>query len=521
MSGTKMKVSDGPHVGFAPLVALVFASLPMYVDPAVHNVAVVLAGDALAMTGAQRAMAASMATLCIAASILATGSLGDRLGRKKIMMAGLVVAMAGGAVTASAASPLMFDLGRALSGVGFAASFGLSFALLKAIAPSPPDLAKTVARWLALQTVGIVLMAVVGGYLANMSWRVAYLLGPALCIVALLLCLRSVPEAREETSGRMDFIGLLLVAAGLVCTLYGVSNAASAGWGSVRVLVPLVSGVVLLAAFALWEWRIANPAFPIRSFTDHELMVGALAGVGFDMAGSSISLQLSQLWQYVYRFSPFQVSLGLLPFVLACIVAAGWAGQLVARGVSLRLLVPGGLAAMAAAMAAVAFSGPATPYGWFVLPLLAAGTGLMMTQAPTAHLFVAKAPPALVGAMGSSRTAFGQFGFALGFALSSSVLYGMFTPLLHSGLARDGAAPVEKLEAMSILQQYVRTGNAATFDPQVVFDVLATGTTAYLAAFQVSLLVMAGIIAALALACWILLTWLPGRPSANKATRAD
>ena len=352
---------------------------------------------------------------------------------------------------------------------------------------------------------GIVLMAVVGGYLANISWRVAYLLGPVICIVALLLCLRSVPEAREETAGRLDIVGLLLVAAGLVCTLYGVSNAASAGWASPRVLAPLLSGLVLLAAFAAWEWRAAAPAFPIRSFTDRELMVGALAGVGFDMAGSSISLQLSQLWQYVYRFTPFEVSLGLLPFVLACIVAAGWAGQLVARGVSIRLLVPGGLAAMAAALAAVSFAGPSTPYGWFVVPLLAAGTGLMMTQTPTANLFIAKAPPGLVGAMGSSRTAFGQFGFALGFALSSSVLYGMFKPLLHRDLVREGAAPVERHEAMSILQQYVRTGNAASFDPLIAQDVIASGTGAYLSAFQASLLVMALLIAAIAAVCaWLL-----------------
>lgn len=510
MSGSDAKGREGPRVGIASLGALVFASLPMCVDPAIHNVAVVIAAGDLRMTGAERALAASIGTLCIAAAILATGSLGDRLGRKKIMLAGLVVALAGGAVTASATTPLVFDLGRVLSGIGFAASFGLSFALLKSIAPSPPDLAKTVARWLAFQTLGIVLLAVLGGYLANVSWRAAYLLVPGVSVVALLLCLRTVPEAREETSGPMDIVGLLLVAAGLVSTLYGVSNAASAGWGSLRVLGPLVSGLVLLAAFAVWEWRAVAPAFPIRSFADRELLVGALAGIGFNIADSSIALQLSQLWQYVYRFSPFQVSLGLMPFVVACILAAGWAGNLVARGVSLRLLVPGGLAAMAAAAAAVSFAGPATAYGWFVVPLLLAGAGLMLTQAPTANLFVAKAPPALVGAMGSSRTAFGQFGFALGLALSSSVLYGLFTPLLRGGLDRAGAAPVEQAEAMGILHQYVRTGNASGFDPQVVHDVLAAGMGAYLAAFQASLLVMAAVIAVIAACCW----WLLPRRSA-------
>lgn len=505
MSGSDAKGREGPRVGIASLGALVFASLPMCVDPAIHNVAVVIAAGDLRMTGAERALAASIGTLCIAAAILATGSLGDRLGRKKIMLAGLLVAMVGGIVTALAPSPLVFDLGRALSGVGFAASFGLSFALLRSIAPAPQALARVVARWLAFQTLGIVLLAVVGGYLAGVSWRAAYLLGPAVAVVAFVLCLRAVPEAREEASGPFDAIGLALVAAGLVCTLYGVSNAASAGWLNVRVLGPLGVGLLLLVAFATWEWRAAAPAFPIRAFTDRDLLVGALSGIAFNIADSSTALQLSLLWQYVYRYTPFQASLGLLPFIAACILAAGVAGWLVAKGVSLRLLVGGGLGAMAAALASMALADATTGYAFFVVPLVIGGVGLMMTQTPTANIFVGKAPPALVGALGSSRTAFGQFGFALGLSISSSLLYGLFTPLLRRDLERAGATPAAQEQASAIVQQYIRTGNAPGHDPQVVQEVIAAGTAAYLSSYRASLLVMACLIAAIAVLCaWLL-----------------
>ncbi len=509
MSRTDTPKGEGSTTGIAALAALVCASLPMNLDPAIHNIAVVSAGNDLRMTGAERALAASIGTLCIAAAILATGSLGDRLGRKKIMLAGLVVALAGGVVTATATTPLSFDLGRALSGIGFAASFGLSFALLRSIAPTPQALALSVARWLAFQTLGIVLLAVVGGYLAGVSWRAAYLLGPVVSFVALLLCLRAVPEAREEVSGPMDVVGLVLVAAGLVCTLYGVSNAASAGWSSVRVLAPLLAGLVLLVAFGAWEWRAASPAFPIRSFVDRELLVGALSGIGFNIADATIALQLSLLWQYVYRYSPFEASLGLLPFIVACILAAGWAGRLVAQGVSLRLLVVGGLAAMSASLAVMALAGPATHYAYFVAPLLVAGAGLMLIQTPTANIFVGKAPPALVGAMGSSRTAFGQFGFALGLAVSSSLLYGLFSPLLREGLERAGAPPAERAQAIGILQQYVRTGSAPGHDPQIVHDVIAKGTVAYMSAYSMSMVAIALLIAAIAVLC----AWLLRRPT--------
>jgi MFS family permease len=487
------------------LFALVGASLPMSLDPAVHNIAVVAAGNALHMAGPERALAASIGTLCIAATILATGSLGDRLGRKKVMLAGLVVALAGGVITAAAQGAPLFIVGRALSGVGFAASFGLSFALLRAVAPEPAALARSVATWLALQVFGVVVLCLVGGYLADLSWRAAYLLGPAVSFVALLWCLKAVPEARDASAGGFDGIGLLLVALGLVGTLYGVSNAASAGWGSGRVLLPLAAGLVVLVLFSLWEWRTAQPAFPIRAFADRELLVGALAGIGFNMADSVMALQLSLLWQYVYRFKPFEVSLGQLPLIVACIAAAGIAGRLVARGVPMRLLVPVGLFALAAALAVMAFAGASTPYVAFLVPLVVGGAGLMLVQTPAANVFVAKPPPALVGAIASSRTAFGQFGFALGLALSSSFVYGLFSPLLQQRLHEAGATPAEQAQAIGILQSYIQTGDTDGFDARTVHEVIASGTAAYLSSYRVTMLAMAALVALIALLCLFLL----------------
>ena len=477
----------------------------MSADPAIHNIAVVAAGNALQMVGAERALAASTGTLCVAASILAAGSLGDRLGRKKIMLLGLAVSLAGGVVTALAHGATLFILGRALSGLGFAASFGLSFALLRAVAPEPAALAKAVAAWLGLQVLGVVVLCLAGGYLAGLDWRAAYLLGPAVSGVALFWCLRVVPEARESSVGRFDGIGLALVAFGLVGTLYGVSNAASAGWGSVRVLLPLVAGLILLVAFGLWEWRTVEPAFPIRAFADRELLVGALAGIGFNIADSVMALQLSLLWQYVYRFKPFEVSLGELPLIVACIAAAGIAGRLVARGVPMRLLVPGGLLALAAALTAMSFAGASTPYLVFLAPLVVAGAGLMLVQTPAANVFVAKPPPALVGAIASSRTAFGQFGFALGLALSSSLVYGLFSPLLQQRLHEAGATPAEQAQSVGIIQSYVQTGDTDRVDARLVHEVIASGTSAYLSSYRVTMLAMAALIALIALVCLLLL----------------
>jgi hypothetical protein len=234
-------------------------------------------------------------------------------------------------------------------------------------------------------------------------------------------------------------------------------------------------------------------------------MTGALASIGFNAAIAVLLIQLSLLWQYVYRYKPIDVSLGELPMILACIATAGWAGSLVAHGVPMRRLITLGLLAMAAAMVAVAFAGPSAPYVVFALPLVVAGAGMMLTQAPAAHAFVAKGPPALVGAMASSRTAFGQLGYALGLALSSSLVYGMFAPLLRERLQEAGATPAEQAQAIGIVRSWVQTRGAPGFDARLVHEVIEKGASAYLMSYRTTMLVMAGLVALVAALCfWIL-----------------
>jgi DHA2 family multidrug resistance protein-like MFS transporter len=478
-----------------PVLALASASLAMSVDPSVHNIAFVGAANTLGMSGSQRSLIASVGTLCIAATILATGSLGDRLGRKKIMLGGLALAAMAGIVTSIAPNTAVFTLGRVMAGVGYAASFGLSFALLRAVAPDDAQLSRAVAQWLALQTLGVVVLGLLGGYLAGLGWRIAYLLPSVIAGVALLFCIRSVPEARAENTGRFDLIGLMLIAIGLVLTLDGVSASATAGWGSAKVLFPLGIGLVILVAFALYELQRPDPAFPIRLFGDPEMLAAALSGIAFNIAYAVIVLQLSLLWQYLYRYHPFTVSLGLMPLCAASIVGATWVGVLLARGVPIKTLIPVGLFTMAAAIAWMAFAGASTPYYFFLFPLLIAGVGLMFAQTPAARLFVGKAPPELVGAMGSSRTFFGQFGFALGLALSSSLLYGLFDPGLHARMVAAGAGSGDLSQITGIIQAYITSGSDKAFNPQLVYEVLNKATSSYITSYRIMMLTLAGVIA--------------------------
>jgi hypothetical protein len=141
------------------------------------------------------------------------------------------------------------------------------------------------------------------------------------------------------------------------------------------------------------------------------------------------------------------------------------------------------------------FASASTPYLFFLAPLMLAGVGLMFAQTPAARLFVSKSPPDLVGALGSSRTFFGQFGFALGLALSSSILYGLLGPSLHARLVSAGAAPAELVQATGIVQSYIHVGSAKAFNPQIVYQVLNEARAAYLSSYRIMMLIMAAAIA--------------------------
>jgi len=180
---------------------------------------------------------------------------------------------------------------------------------------------------------------------------------------------------------------------------------------------------------------------------------------------------------------------------VASIVGASWVGSLLARGVANRILISLGLWAVAASIVFMGFASASTPYLFFLAPLMLAGVGLMFAQTPAARLFVSKAPPNLVGALGSSRTFFGQFGFALGLALSSSILYGLLGPSLHARLVSAGAAPAELVQATGIVQSYIHVGSAKAFNPQIVYQVLNEARAAYLSSYRIMMLIMAGAIA--------------------------
>ncbi|WP_286219155.1 MFS transporter [Paraoerskovia sediminicola] len=480
----------------AALVALTAASCLQVVDPTANNISIVGASVDLGMSGSERAFAASVGTLALAAFILTTGALGDRLGRRKVMLVGLLVAGLGGVITAVAPSTTIFILGRAVTGLGIAASFGLSFALLREVMPG--KIPKAVAFWLAGQTAAALVLGVVAGWMAGFGWRLGYLTMPIVAVIAFLMCMRGLPEAKADHVGKFDYPGLLAIAVSLVGLIYGLSNAATAGWGSASVLVPVAIGLVAMALFIWWEARVPDPAFPVKLFKDPELAGSVATGFSFNMWQAVVMIQLSMLWQYIYQYTPLQVSLGQLPLSVAMVIGATVAGRLLSKGIpaSLNLIV--GHVLLIGTMVMFGFSTTTSPYIFFAIPMIVGGFARMLNETTMGQYFVAKPPPALTGAMASSKTAIGQTSFALGTALSSTFLFGQYGRGIAEAFAEANVEPSQQGQFTGMIQQYISGGDMSDYDPQQVETVIAKASEVFVTSFNGTMFIIAGLLAVFA-----------------------
>ncbi|ROS26275.1 MFS transporter [Cellulomonas sp. PhB150] len=470
----------------AAIFALTIAGVAQATDVSIHNTAIASAAAEFTMSGSQRSFAASAATLAMAASILTVGTIGDRRGRRLTLIWCAAILVLGGVVTATAGGYAQFVLGRVVTGVGLAGTLALSMALIRTVAPD--RIPRAMSLYFTGQVGFALPLTILGGALIDVSWRLGYLVVPVVGAVALVLNKVYVPKSKALHRRQSDPVGLVLIAVGLVGVIWGVSEA-SGGWWTARVLVPLVLGVVALVVFIRWELHHAEPALPVRLFTNRNLAGALSADVSFNMWQAVMVLQLSLLWQYVYGFSPLEVTVGQLPATVAMAVGAFAAGRLGARGQRPQTVVVVGLIGVAVAMYVFAIGGASTPYWVFAVGLVLGGFSRMLTETSAGEFFVEVPPPDLVGATVASKPAIGQASFALGLSLSSTLLYSGFGRGFGQQLDALGVTPSQQAQVMG----WFSTGDVPAWaeGTDLVHQVVAAAQDSYVHAYRTTTLTFA------------------------------
>lgn len=363
------------------------------------------------------------------------GGLADRYGRRRVFLAGYAVFGAASLLAAFSPTTEFLIGARALMGVGAAASLAPALAIVAGLYP-PEKRAKAIAVWSMFGATGLALGPILGGLLLErFAWSSVFLVVVPLVAVGVVAGRRAIPESFASDRGRLDIGDALISVLGLGLLMFGIIEGPARGWLAPSVIIGLVGGVALLAAFGVRQLRSTSPLLDVRILTVRAVAAGALALFIAYMGFNSMLFLVPQYLTDVEAESSVVVGFMMVPFALAFGVAsmrAGWVmGHLGARAT-----ITGGLGVMALGLGALSIALGA-PVIWIPLTtgLIGLGLSLLITPASTV---IMNALPADQAGDGSSLSMVSRF---VGAAIGVAVLGSVFTSVYARKLGGDGTLP--------------------------------------------------------------------------------
>jgi EmrB/QacA subfamily drug resistance transporter len=286
-------------------------------------------------------------TLALAAVVLTTGSLADRLGRRRVFAAGLVVFTITSGLAAAATDITTLNIIRAVQGLGAAAMFATSMALLANEFPQAQERAKALAVYGATIAGSFAVGPLVGGALTSgFGWRAIFIVNLPIGIAALAITRKYVRESRDPQPRRIDWIGQTLLTAGLFLLVLALLRGNDVGWGSTEIVSELSASVVLIALFALVERRVKDPMFPLGLFRVPAFTGAQVAAFSISASLFAVYIYATIYMQQVLGLSAIEAGLAYLPGTIANAMVSGATANL-SEKVSPRVMVSAGLALVA------------------------------------------------------------------------------------------------------------------------------------------------------------------------------
>jgi EmrB/QacA subfamily drug resistance transporter len=375
------------------LLATVLGSAVASIDATVVGIALPAIGREFSVALDSLQWVVTAYTLTLAGLLLLAGSLGDKYGRKRVFVIGVIWFAVASLLCSVAPTSGVLIGARALQGVGAALLTPGSLAILQATF-RPDDRGKAIGAWSGFAGVGTAIGPFIGGWLvAAVSWRLIFVINLPLAALVVAVTLRHVPETRDpEATGPIDVVGGILVTLGLVGLTYGLIQGPAAGWSNSAVLAALTGGVVLLGAFVWWEHRTPAPMLELSLFSSTQFTATNLVTfVVYGAIGGALFLLPIQL-QQVSGYTPLEAGISLLPVTGITLLLSSRSGALAAR-IGPRLQMSVGPVLVGAGIVMFALIGPTGDYLTEVLPgVLVFGFGLAVTVAPLTSTVLAAVP---------------------------------------------------------------------------------------------------------------------------------
>ena len=382
-------------------------------------------------------------SLVVAGVMLPAGMMGDRLGRKRLLLAGLAVFLVASLWCALSVSAGELIAARALMGLGAGIVFPLSIAVVAA-AFGDHDRPTAIGILTGAIALSLPLGPVLGGVLLqHFTWHSVFWINVPVTCLALAAGAAAMPESRNPAAPPLDIPGALLSAAAIVCLVWGFIDGPEHGWTAAPTWGLLAGSVVLLAAFVVWERSAAHMLVDPALFRDRRFSWGTAATVAVSVALFGTIFVLPQYFQSVLGHDPISAGLRLLPMMGGLLVAGGVAGG-AARVAGTRLTVAGGLALLAGGLAMLSQIRLTTGYAFVAAGLALCGLGIGSSIAGAMNVVMAAAGGGEAGIGASVNSALRQVGGAITVAVLGSVLSSTYArdlgPALAALPARDAAA---------------------------------------------------------------------------------
>jgi DHA2 family multidrug resistance protein-like MFS transporter len=447
--------------------------------------------------------------IVFAGALLMAGALGDRYGRKRALLTGLVVFGGGALLAGFATSASQVIVGRGVMGVGAALVMPATLSILTTIFP-PEERGKAIALWAGFAGAGGAIGPIVSGaLLEGFWWGAAVLVNLPLVLVTFVAILRYAPESRDEEETPLDPVGALLSLVGLAALVFAIIQGGENGWSTLSVVGAGILAVVTLAGLLWWEQRTPHPMLPLTFFRDRRFSIGSgvITLSFFVMFG--FFFIATQYMQFARGYSPLEAGLASLPFPLAFIAVSPRSAALADRNGANRVMTIG-LGVIAAGFAVLATVEPGSPYVVLAVGFAVLGAGMGGTAAPATTEVMSAVPMSKAGVGSAVNDTTRELGGALGIAILGSIANSAYRGAIDLGGLALGTgarhAAEESIGAAAQIAGQVDGGG----------QVRARAGDAFAEAFNLTSLVSVVIVLVAAIALLVISRW-PARPAEDEA----
>jgi EmrB/QacA subfamily drug resistance transporter len=514
-----MTSGEGHPRRWSILAVLVVSLLVVVLDNTVLNIALPTIQRDLEATQSELVWSIDSYILVFASLLFTWGILGDKYGRKKILIIGLVVFVIASTACAFATSPGMLIGFRALMGVGGAAVLPTTLAIITVVFP-PHERGKAIGAWAGAVGAAVALGPVLGGillehpswssWLTGNDWGSVFLINLPIVLVGLFFIVRVVPETKNPHPRRLDLIGLVLSVTGLVLLVYGIIEAsATKDWLAPSVIYPIIGGVLIIALFLWLESRSDHPSFDVSLFKNRGYSVSLTAVSLAFFAMSGITFSLPFYLQILRGYSTLAAGLCFLPFAVGQLLAAPRSAAMVKR-FGYRAVMTVGLVLVAISMLLLARIPIDAPLWAVLLVFFVFGLGMGNVIAPGSTILQNVLPLARAGAGSAVQNTVRQVAGALGVAIVGTVLANQYAANITSVIsqvppqfpdAAKQAATESVVAADAILDQAAAQG----MDAGLVETLRQGAYEAFLSASHVTSYISLAVIVIAALVVFFLL----------------